>query len=86
MGGGREAAGDAAQPPEHRIQSPAAEHGYMYILRKFNHMVFISFLGLLINHLRVEEETPGQVILQDCSSKMLKQEVMWKSVNEISPP
>lgn len=39
-------------------------------------MVFVSFLGLLINHLRVEEEIPAQVILQDCSSKALKQEEM----------
>lgn len=81
---GREATGNAAQSPEHWIQSLAAGHGYMYILRKFNCMFFSSFLGLLINHLRVEE-TPGHVILQDCCSKVLRQEVTWKSINEISP-
>lgn len=59
---GREGSGNAAQSAELWTQSLPAKHGYMYILRKFNHMLSISFLGLLINHLRVEE-TPGQVIL-----------------------
>lgn len=45
---GREAAGNAAQPPEHWIQSLPAEHGYMYILRKFNR-IFFYFLPELID-------------------------------------
>lgn len=44
---GREATGNAAQSPEHWIQSLAAGHGYMYILRKFNRMFFFFLPGLI---------------------------------------